>query len=75
MKGAWNKARSDFCCNVKFFMRLIIEYKVIWKENLAIYQKSLIRAFFQAPLQMKKLLTSGCTLMYCSMASSDVLQI
>ena len=25
------------------------EYKAIWKENLAVYQKSL-RAFFQAPL-------------------------
>lgn len=55
-------------------MWLTSEYKVIWRENLAIYHKS-IKTFFQAPLQMKKLLTSGCTLMYCSMASSEVLQI
>ena len=26
-----------------------MEYKAIWKENLAVYQKSL---FFQAPLQI-----------------------
>ena len=46
----WNKALSDFLCNVKFSLSFTTEYKEIWKENLVIYQKSL-KAFLQAPLQ------------------------
>ena len=49
-RGLWNKALSDFWCNVKFSSSFTIEYKEIWKENLVIYQKSL-KAFLQAPLQ------------------------
>ena len=47
----WNKALSDFWCNVKFSWSFTTEYKEIWKENLVIYQKSL-KAFLQAPLQL-----------------------
>ena len=47
----WNKALSDFWCNVKFSSPFTTEYKEIWKENLVIYQKSL-KAFLQAPLQL-----------------------
>ena len=44
-----NKALSDFRCKAKFSSCFMNDYKAIWKENLAIYQKSL-RAFFQATL-------------------------
>ena len=47
----WNKALSDFWCNVKFSSSFTTEYKETWKENLVIYQKSL-KAFLQAPLQL-----------------------
>ena len=40
-RGVWNKALSDFWCNVKFSSLFTTEYKEIWKENLVIYQKSL----------------------------------
>ena len=50
-RGVWNKALSDFWCNVKFSLSFTTEYKEIWKENLVIYQKSL-KAFLQAPLQL-----------------------
>ena len=50
-RGVWNKALSDFWCNVKFSLSFITEYKEIWEENLVIYQKSL-KAFLQAPLQV-----------------------
>ena len=50
-RGVWNKALSDFWCNVKFSWSFTTEYKEIWKENLIIYQKSL-KAFLQAPLQI-----------------------
>ena len=50
-RGVWNKALSDFWCNVKFSSSFTTEYKEIWKENLVIYQKSL-KAFLQAPLQL-----------------------
>ena len=49
--GVWNKALSDFWCNVKFFSSFTTEYKEIWKENLVIYPKSL-KAFLQASLQL-----------------------
>ena len=48
-RGVWNKALSDFWCNVKFSSSFTTEYKEIWNENLVIYQKSL-KAFLQAPL-------------------------
>ena len=51
-RGVWNKALSDFSCNVKFSSSVTTEYKEIWKENLVIYQKSL-EAFLQAPLQLR----------------------
>ena len=51
-RGVWNKALSDFWCNVKFSSSFTTEYKEIWKENLVIYQKSL-KAFLQAQLQFK----------------------
>ena len=47
----WNKAFSDFWCNVKFSSSFTNEQKEIWKENLVIYQKSL-KAFLQVPLQL-----------------------
>ena len=47
----WNKALSDFWCNVKFSLSFTSEFKEIWRENLVIYQKSL-KAFLQAPLQL-----------------------
>ena len=47
-----NKALNDFC-NAKLSFRFTSKYKAIWRENLAIYQKSL-RAFFQAPLQLEQ---------------------
>ena len=50
-RGVWNKALSDFWCNVKFSSSFTTEYKEIWKENLVIYLKSL-KAFLQAPLQL-----------------------
>ena len=50
-RSVWNKALSDFWCNVKFFLSFTTEYKEIWKENLVIYQKSL-KALLQAPLQL-----------------------
>ena len=50
-RGVWNKALSDFWCNVKFSSSFTTEYKEIWNENLVIYQKSL-KAFLQAPLQL-----------------------
>ena len=50
-RGVWNKALSDFWCNVKFSSSFTTECKEIWKENLVIYQKSL-KAFLQAPLQL-----------------------
>ena len=50
-RGVWNKALSDFWCNVKFSSLFTTEFKEIWKENLVIYQKSL-KAFLQAPLQL-----------------------
>ena len=50
-KCVWNKALSDFWCNVKFSSSFTTEHKEIWKENLVIYQKSL-KAFLQATLQM-----------------------
>ena len=50
-RGVWNKALSDFWCNVKFSKSFATVYKEIWKENLVIYQKSL-KAFPQAPLQL-----------------------
>ena len=50
-RGEWNKALSDFWCNVKFSSSFTTEFKEIWKENLVIYQKSL-KAFLQAPLQL-----------------------
>ena len=53
-RGVWNKALSDFWCNVKFSSSFTTEYKDIWKENLVIYQKSL-KAFLQAPLHLLKL--------------------
>ena len=52
-RGVWNKALSDFWCNVKFSSSFTTEYKEIWNENLVIYQKSL-KAFLQAPLQLLK---------------------
>ena len=52
LKGWRNKALSDFRCKVKFSFCFTSESKEIWKENLAIYQKSL-SAFFQAPLQLE----------------------
>jgi len=52
-RGVWNKALSDFWCNVKFSSSVTTEYKEIWKENLVIYQKSL-KAFLQAPLQLNQ---------------------
>ena len=51
-RGVWNKALSDFWCNVKFSWSFTTEYKDIWKENLVIYQKSL-KAFLQVPLQLQ----------------------
>ena len=51
-RGVWNKALSDFWCNVKFSLSFTTEYKEILKENLVIYQKSL-KAFLQAPLQLE----------------------
>ena len=48
LKGCINKAQSDFWCKTKFSFRFASEYKAIWKENLAIYQKSL-RAFSKHP--------------------------
>ena len=50
-RGVWNKALSDFWCNVKFSSSFTTEYKKIWKENLVIYQTSL-KAFLQAPLHL-----------------------
>ena len=50
-KGVWNKALSDFWCNVKYSSSFTSKYKEIWKENLVIYQKSL-KAFLHAPLQL-----------------------
>ena len=50
-RDVWNKALSDFWCNVKFSSSFTTEFKEIWKENLVIYQKSL-KAFLQAPLQL-----------------------
>ena len=50
-RGEWNKALSDFWCNVKFSSSFTTEYKEIWKENVVIYQKSL-KAFLLAPLQL-----------------------
>ena len=50
-RGVWNKALSDFWCNVKFSSSFTSEFKEIWKENVVIYQKSL-KAFLQAPLQL-----------------------
>ena len=50
-RGVWNKALSDFWCNVKFSSSFTSEYKEIWKENLVIYQKSL-KAFLHAPLHL-----------------------
>ena len=47
-RGVWNKALSDFWCNVKFSSSFTIEYKEIWKENLVIYQKSL-KPFLRHP--------------------------
>ena len=51
-RGVWNKALSDFWCNVKFSSSFTTEYKENWKENLVIYQKSL-KAFLQASLQFE----------------------
>ena len=36
-RGVWNKALSDFWCNVKFSKSFTTENKGIWKENLVIY--------------------------------------
>ena len=51
IRGVWNKALSDFWCNVKFSSSFTTGCKEIWKENLVIYQKSL-KAFLQAPLHL-----------------------
>lgn len=44
-RGAWNKVLSESFCNVKFSLIFSSKYKVIWKESMAIDQKSL-KAFF-----------------------------
>ena len=62
-RGVWNKALSDFWCNVKFSLSFTTWYKEIWKKNLVIYQKSL-KAFLQAPLQLVY-----CPIYYEEMAS------
>ena len=49
-RGAWNKVLSESFCNVKFSLIFSSKYKVIWKESMAIDQKSL-KAFFHAPFQ------------------------
>ena len=49
-RGAWNKVLSESFCNVKFSLIFSTKYKVIWKESMAIDQKSL-KAFFHAPFQ------------------------
>ena len=57
-RGAWNKALSDFRCKVKFSFCFTSEYNEIWKENLAIYQKSL-RAFFLGTPSITKIIIEG----------------
>ena len=49
-RGVWNKVLSESFCNVKFSLIFSSKYKVIWKDNMAIDQKSL-KAFFHAPVQ------------------------
>ena len=51
LKGAWNKVLSESFCSVKFSLMFSTKYKVIWKESMAIDQKSL-KAFFHAPSQL-----------------------
>ena len=63
-RGVWNKALSDFWCNVKLSLSFTTEYKEIWKENLVIYQKSL-KAFLQAPLQLK--CHAECEINHCKL--------
>ena len=50
-RGARNKALSDFWCKVRFSFYFTSDNKKIWKEILAVCQKSL-KAFFQAPLHL-----------------------
>ena len=50
-RGARSKAQSDTWCKVKFSFCFASKYKAIWKENLAVNQTSLTRAFFHSPLQ------------------------
>ena len=45
-------ALSDSWSNIKFSLWFTSIHRANWKENVAIYQKSL-SALFQAPLQMK----------------------
>ena len=52
-RGAWNKVLSESFCNVKFSLIFSSKCKVIWKESMAIDQKSL-KAFFHAPFQLLK---------------------
>ena len=52
-RSVWNKALSDFWCNIKFSLCFTREYKAIWKKNLAVYQKSLRVFFFQATLHLR----------------------
>ena len=54
-RGAWNKVLSESFCNVKFSLIFSSKYKVIWKESMAIDQKSL-KAFFHAPFQLSILI-------------------
>ena len=65
-RGVWNKALSDFWCNVKFSSSSTTEFKELWKENLVIYHKSL-KAFLQAPLQL--LWYTGIKELCCSYTS------
>ena len=53
--GVQSKALIDFWCEVKFSFCFTSKYKAIWKENLAIYQKSL-KTLFQAPLHLQLVL-------------------
>ena len=50
-RGAWNKVLSESFCNVKISLIFSSKYKVIWKESMAIDQKSL-KAFFHASSQL-----------------------
>ena len=58
--GVWNKALSDYWCNVKLSSSFTTEFKEIGKDNLVIYQNSL-KTFLQAPLQLLQILSCSHT--------------